>query len=557
MDDENLLEEFLRDTLSVQSRRVRDSITEFTPTFRDLLSTTDDDIDTFVKETHSSNSARAANQKILIPASAVTSLKSVLFELNDRDLCDALPNAATLQGINAAQLVTMKNNRRSAIQMVAMRRYQKLPDMQVPKLLSTNFEEFNTSFSSAVRRQVSLSGISLSYLLRDNIPANYDANWPTREDKLRHCLRFNGPIYEDDNESLYSFLVQHIGTIGVGSNIVNKYKTSKDGRACYLELTDHFKNDTYLENKATAANKSIVEAKYYGDRRNFTLETYYAIMSQNFLALDEAGPVHRLTEEQKITKFEGGLVEDKAISYSIQAKTQWNMMAPANKTFDSYYNLFSSFMNKHNTMSSTNSNRRARITQVGSGRGRGRGRGSGRGRGRGRGRGSGRGRTSTSNPYQMSRPYGAHFTPEAKIYPPDTYRKFTRDQRQAIVDLKVKEGWTDGNTPPSGFTIDKNEYAVPSNHLISAIRASMVSEASTSHQHDLTSTMTPLPPIPPPREIPPGVPPIVMTSAATAGQSFGRTGTRAAPSDSSIASVTINGRTHVGPVFDSSGHRIA
>jgi len=48
-----------------------------------------------------------------------------------------------------------------------------------------------------------------------------------------------------------------------------------------------------------------------------------------------------------------------------------------------------------------------------------------------------------------------------------------------------------------------------------------------------------------------------MTSAATAGQSFGRTGTRAAPSDSSIASVTINGRTHVGPVFDSSGHRIA
>ena len=363
MDDKNLFEEFLRDTLRIQSRRVRDSITEFISTFRDLLSSADDDIYTFVKETHSSNSARAANQKILIPASAVTSLKSILFELNDRDMCDAFPTAAILRNINDAQLVTMKNNRRSAIQMVAMRRSQKLPDMQVPKLLSTNFEEFNTSFSSAVRRQVSLSGVSLSYLLRDNVPAHYEANWPTREEKLRHCLKFNGPIYDDDNQSLYSFLVQHIGTTGVGSNIVNTYKSSRN------DLVDHFKNDTYLENKATAANKSIVEAKYYGDRRNFTLETYYAIMSQNFLALDEAGPVHKLTEEQKITKFEGGLVEERAISYSIHAKSLWNPMAPAMKTFDTYYNLFSSYVNKHNTMSSTNPNRRARIFHMGSGRG--------------------------------------------------------------------------------------------------------------------------------------------------------------------------------------------
>lgn len=207
MDDDNIFEVFLRDRLGLQNRRVRDAITEFITTFRDLLASTDEDIDTFVKETHSSNSARAANQKVLIPTSAVTSLKSVLFELRDRDKCDALPNAAALTGIDGAQLTLLKNNRRTSINMENMRKTQQLPDMTVPKLTNSNFETFNTSFQSAIRRQMSLSGVSLAYLLRDNEVGNYDSNWTTREDRLHGCLKFSGPIYKDDRESLYSLLV--------------------------------------------------------------------------------------------------------------------------------------------------------------------------------------------------------------------------------------------------------------------------------------------------------------------------------------------------------------
>ena len=126
MDDDNLFELFLQNTLSITTGRVRDEITSFVATFRDLLATTDNDIDTFVKETHNSNSARNANTKILIPASAVTSLKSLLFELQARDNCNALPNAAILANIDEAQLIAMKNNRRTAIGMETVRRSQKL-----------------------------------------------------------------------------------------------------------------------------------------------------------------------------------------------------------------------------------------------------------------------------------------------------------------------------------------------------------------------------------------------------------------------------------------------
>ena len=98
------------------------------------------------------------------------------------------------------------------------------------------------------------------------------------------------------------------------------------------------------------ANKSLADLKYYGDRRNFTLETYYDIISKSFNMLEMAGTAHLLTEEQKIIKFEAGLKEEKAINYSITSKSIWDSLSENEQTFDSYYNTFSSFMNKHNAL---------------------------------------------------------------------------------------------------------------------------------------------------------------------------------------------------------------
>ena len=63
-------------------------------------------------------------------------------------------------------------------------------------------------------------------------------------------------------------LVEHIGTTGWGSNLVIKHKRLKDGRRRYMELKSHFHNEAYKQNLLTAANKSLSEVKYYGERRN-------------------------------------------------------------------------------------------------------------------------------------------------------------------------------------------------------------------------------------------------------------------------------------------------
>ena len=273
--------------------------------------------------------------------------------------------------------------------------------------------------------------------------------------------------------------------------------------------------------------------------------------------MEQSGPVHCLTEEQKITKFESGLVEDKAISYSIQSKVQWNMLPAQQRNFDAYFNIFSASMNKHNLLTNANSQRRSRISQVTSGTGRGRGRGYGRGSGRGRGRGrSGRGgQGGRFHPYQLARP-NLNFVPEARAYQSSEYRNLSPEQKQAIINLKVEQGWLDGNTPPPGFILDQNGRAQPSSHLVAAVRASVVNEVSTTANSNHSGPI-PLPPVPAPMDPPSTIPPVVMTNATNTGQSFGRNGSCVRASDTStISSVTINGRTFQGPIFDSNGNPI-
>ena len=158
----------------------------------------------------------------------------------------------------------------------------------------------------------------------------------------------------------------------------------------------------------------------------------------------------------------------------------------------------------------------------------------------------------------MARGNNGIFVVEARIYPPNEYRNFTREQRQKITELKVQQGWVDGNTPPHGFVLDSDGRPQPSNQLVAAVRASMIGEVSTTTMDQQESTaIVPLPP-PPSTSAGGPVPPMVMTNPMNAGQSFGRAGSRVVSSNNStIATVTVNGRSFSGPVFDGQGNRIA
>ena len=74
----------------------------------------DSEIDDFVKATHSSNSDRAAAARILISPIVTIALKSILFELKDRDICNALPDAAVLRTLHMAEINAMQRQNSDA-----------------------------------------------------------------------------------------------------------------------------------------------------------------------------------------------------------------------------------------------------------------------------------------------------------------------------------------------------------------------------------------------------------------------------------------------------------
>ena len=450
MNDPAIFTAFVTNTLGVDQAVVRALIHNFVATFEELLVVTDDDIDTFVKDTHSANSARSAAQRVQIGTLVSQGLKSVLFELKDREICDSLPDANILERINADQLKVTRKNRADAKGHEKMRKAQSHPEMEVPKLTPTNWDEFDLAFTAAVRRQNAIIGIPLDYLLRPSDVGNYQGAWATREEKIKNCAVVRGQAFEDDSETLYNLLVQHIGSTGTGSNMVAKYKKVKNGRKAYLELKSHFKTASYEETKASAAQTVLKNAHFDGARR-FTLQNYYDLITKAFVDLDEAGSVYALSEAQKINTFENGLREQTVISFSIAAKREWNQLPDVEQTFDAYYNSLSASYSRqqgllHPPGSRVSQGRVSQLNVSQGGRygGRGRGRGHrGRGRGLGRGHGTGRagragrgGRNNNYSPYEFGSRYGA-FVPEARVYPHEQWRLLSSHQKKEIQDLKM------------------------------------------------------------------------------------------------------------------------
>ena len=232
MNDIPTFQHLISNTLGVGTPRVRNEIYGFVDTYNSLLAVSDNEIDEFVKGTHSANSGRPNAARILIPPNVPTALKAILFELQDRAICNALPAQADLMAINNAQIGIMRRQRADAKQHQDRRDTVTHHKMEVPPLKEDNYEDFELAFSAAVRRQDSMHGsISLDYTLRELEHGNYNAPWPTREDKLHNCVEFVGQAFREDNETLYNLLVQYVGTDkGPGSNIVTRHKRSKNGK---------------------------------------------------------------------------------------------------------------------------------------------------------------------------------------------------------------------------------------------------------------------------------------------------------------------------------------
>ena len=79
-------------------------------------------------------------------------------------------------------------------------------------------------------------------------------------------MRLQGDNFRTDSQALYPLYIEHIGTTGVGSSVVNRHKDSKNGFQCHKDFVQHFANDTYEQNVATIAENNMTNVIYNGPR---------------------------------------------------------------------------------------------------------------------------------------------------------------------------------------------------------------------------------------------------------------------------------------------------
>ena len=79
MDNQDIFNQFLQDVLQVNINHVRLDINGFAESFREIITLTDEDIDTFVINAHSSNSTMESSSRVLIGPRVFTHIKDVRF----------------------------------------------------------------------------------------------------------------------------------------------------------------------------------------------------------------------------------------------------------------------------------------------------------------------------------------------------------------------------------------------------------------------------------------------------------------------------------------------
>ncbi|GFH62182.1 predicted protein [Chaetoceros tenuissimus] len=305
------------------------------------MTISEEDIDRFISQFHSSNSGRAAAQRIVYGPALAANLKALSFTLKGRASCNALYDAAGLAALDQAQLALMQTYRDQALQEKENDDAVTLPEIDVPKFTTDNYDDFMATFLTVISQEVQNS---------------------------KKTPRLS------------------IGTTGHGANLVKQFQPRYQGFQLHFAFVNHFANDTYLQNKAAQAATDLTKLNYSGDKEHFKMEDYYNRMTQCFNDLANGGAQYTLNDHQKIQAFSWGLKNATAVRYHVDTKQAWDAIQGP-KDFDTYYNLFSSKLQQYRTLIGDGSHTdNRRINNVDTG-GRGRSRRGGRfGRGGGRGR---------------------------------------------------------------------------------------------------------------------------------------------------------------------------
>ena len=221
--------------------------------------------------------------------------------------------------------------------------------------------------------------IPLAYVVRKEDDAEpEDSVFQNEFEKVVKTTPHTGAAYEHHNGTTWT-IIKALTMQGPAWAYISHLDATRDGRGAIKALRAHYEGDAALSRTKDEAYKTLKNASYSGEKRNWTFEQYVTLHRQAHQTLRKhQEPV---PENKKVRDFLDGIdaSNNHAITASIAAVKASTDMTNSFDQASNYLANFVSVLKPSRQISDLNT------------RGRGQGRGRGRGGGRGRGRGGGRG----------------------------------------------------------------------------------------------------------------------------------------------------------------------
>jgi len=225
--------------------------------------------------------------------------------------------------------------------------------------------------------------IPLSYIIRENDDPIPGAIYESEHQRLVAIAPLRGTEFKHDNGVVFDFL--KTWTInGPAYPWMKQFSTTRNGRAAWMALLAYYEGSAARDRVKEAAYAAIANAKYHGEKKKFSFETYVNIHQEAYQDLRQNDEI--IPEDKRVRDLLTGIKDT-----SLNAAKQTIMAMPTLRAdFAATVAHLATSLQMNAALLPDVRNISSAITTTGRGDGRGNNRGRGRGRGGKRRGGGGR-----------------------------------------------------------------------------------------------------------------------------------------------------------------------
>jgi hypothetical protein len=139
--------------------------------------------------------------------------------------------------------------------------------------------------------------VPLAYIIHDEEIPDPMAIYDNEHQRLIAMMPLQGIEFADDNGKVFDYL-KSCTLNGPAWTWMRSFNATHNGRGAWLALLAHFEGDAQKDRVKDNAYSAIAAAKYYGERKKFSFETYVTIHQEAFEDLEQYG--EHVSEEKRV-----------------------------------------------------------------------------------------------------------------------------------------------------------------------------------------------------------------------------------------------------------------